>query len=213
MITIEETEVSGLEAAVRAMRNPMNSWISSDSVWSDDYDYASERTKEVYVIGQKDSELMSKLARLGTDHAKCMRMIIVTCDITAPLFWWKQFDTYKVGTVRCSCSTMHRIHAEEFSESDFTIEHLSGEGLLWLQKTIDVLNRARRTYTETKNKIFWEDMVNLLPSCYNQKSTVMLNYQVLRNMYHARKNHKLGEWHDFCKWVESLPHSEWITEA
>lgn len=212
MIKIENITAHGFEAAVRGMRNPMNSWDKSDSF----------RNKNgVFIVGLNDLELMHKLVSAGSDHSKFMRMITVTCDITAPLYWWKEFDTYKVSTVRNSCSTMHKIAAKEFALDDFSHEHLicySHDGEICrdfidsLECLIDDLNAARELYLETKNKDFWWQIIQLLPSGYNQRSTVMLNYAVLRNMYHARKNHKLDEWHAFCDAVRVLPHSELITK-
>lgn len=225
MIKIEHTEVFGWEAAIRGMRNPLNSWAKMDS-WHCDADdclhvmYGTESAKECdngecgFCVGQNDLGLMKKLARAGSDHGKFLRFINVTCDITAPLYWWKEFDTYKVGTVANSCSTMHKIHAKEFTMDDFSHEHLyrvTDNGIMWdclgqLQLTVQHLNAARECYLKTKDKDVWWQMIQLLPSSYNQKRTVQLNYQVLKSMYHARKNHKLDEWHDFCAWCESLPY-------
>lgn len=221
MIKIENTEVYGFEAAIRGMRNPMNSWNKSDS-------FHNCKDSDMCIgdcglwcsgaIGDNDLKLMKNLVEAGTDHSKFMRMITVTCDITAPLYWWKEFDTYKVGTVRNSCSTMHKIAAKEFTLDDFSHEHLIDDktaevlGLEYLEFIIGGLNKHRNRYLQTKDKKQWWQMIQLLPSSYNQSSTVQLNYAVLRNMYHARKNHKLDEWHTFCEWVESLPYSELITE-
>ena len=201
MIKIEKTEVIGWEAAIRGMRNPMNSWSMSDT----------ELLHDVLQIGEKDLDLMKRLRNAGTDHRKYMRMIAVYVDITAPLYWFKEFDTYKVGTVANSCSTMHKIHAKEFTKDDFSREHLLNGSLFQLGMTIELLNEARDKFIETKEKVYWWQMIQLLPSSYNQKRTVMLNYEVLANIYKSRKNHKLDEWHDFCAWIESLPHSELIT--
>ena len=215
MIKIEETNVIGWEAAIRGMRNPMNSWDKSDSEviqeWPED--------QKVLKIGPNDLSLMIKLYNAGTDHRKFMRMITVYVDITAPLYWWKEFDTYKVGTVANSCSTMHKIHANQFTADDFSCEHLmeyvekteGGETwkynfLHYLQTTINQLNFAREKFLETKDKCWWWQMIQLLPSSYNQHRTVMLNYEVLANIYKSRKNHKLDEWHTFCDWIESLPY-------
>lgn len=203
MIKIENTDVYGFEAAIRGMRNPMNSWDKLDSKYN-------ELTGN-YDIGENDLELMKKLVKAGTDHSKFMRMITVTCDITAPLYWWKEFDTYKVGTVRNSCSTMHRIADKEFTLDDFSHEHMKPITITCLVKIIDVLNRYRSKYLEAKDKEDWWQMIQLLPSSYNQRATVQLNYQVLHAMYHSRKEHKLDEWKDFCKWIEALPYSELIT--
>lgn len=239
MIKIENTEVYGWEAAIRGMRNPMNSWEKSDSGLTcsqnknnicDIHCTADNYCKPLdkYFIGTNDYTLMMKLRNAGTDHRKFMRMITAYVDITAPLYWWKEYDTYKVGTVANSCSTMHKIHSKEFTLDDFSHEHLTGEtDGLWVnadgrdfmcsaldfcQITCDVLNHYRELYLETKDKKYWWQMIQLLPSSYNQKRTVMLNYEVLRNMYHARKNHKLDEWHTLCDWIETLPYSELITD-
>ena len=201
MIKIENVEVYGWEAAIRGMRNPLNSWKLSDSVPG----------KDGFFVGKNDYGLMERLVSAGSDHGKFMRFIGVTVDITAPLYWWKEFDTYKVGTVANSCSTMHKIHAKEFTLEDFSHEHLSdGEyGNIELMKcVIRCLNVAREGFLETKDKHYWWQMIQLLPSSYNQKRTVLLNYEVLRHMYHARKAHKLDEWREFCKWIETLPYAK-----
>lgn len=220
MIKIENTEVYGFESAIRGMRNPMNSWDKSDSFHNcKDYDVCT-RNCGLWcsgAIGDNDLKLMKNLVKAGSDHSKFMRMITVTCDITAPLYWWKEFDTYKVGTVRNSCSTMHKIASKEFTLDDFSCEHLWDTASMNLKDTIDVLNTFRNAFNHPNangkyKKDCWWQMIQLLPSSYNQRSTVQLNYIVLRNMYHARKNHKLDEWHTFCEWVESLPYSELITE-
>lgn len=207
MIKIENTEVFGWEAAIRGMRNPMNSWDKSDSkwVWVEDEDGNEELD---YSLGENDLKLMQNLSKAGNDHGKFLRMINVTMDITAPLYWWKEFDTYKVGTVANSCSTMHKIHAKKFTLDDFSHEHLLKEGYDSLNSTIDTLNDYRNLFLETKHKTYWWQMIQLLPSSYNQRRTVQLNYQVLKQMYHARKNHKLDEWHDLCDWCETLPYFE-----
>ena len=204
MIKIENTEVYGWEAAIRGMRNPMNSWDKSDS-YAGYRDYNPSTEKEIF-IGPNDLRLMQNLSRAGNDHGKFLRMINVTVDITAPLYWWKEYDTYKVGTVANSCSTMHKIHAKEFELDDFSHEHLTDIYECLLEKIIVQLNGAREDYIEHKDKHDWWQMIQLLPSSYNQKRTVQLNYQVLKAMYHARKNHKLDEWHNFCDWCESLPY-------
>lgn len=209
MIKIENTEVYGWEAAIRGLRNPMNSWDKSDSEWLEGFGY---------VVGNNDLSLMKKLCKAGTDHRKFMRMINVTCDITAPLYWWKQFDQYKVGTVSNSTSTMHKIHSKEFTRDDFSNEHLScidiGGGVespyKMLQQIIKMLNECRTLYLQTKDKEYWYSMIQLLPSSYNQKRTIQLNYEVLSNMYKSRKNHKLNCWVNFCEWIKSLPYSELI---
>lgn len=225
MISFENTEVFGWQSAIRGMRNPMNSWDKSDSFWNDEYDYVVGK----FTIGENDLNLMKKLIRGGTDHSKFMRMINVTVDITAPRYWWTEFDTYKVGTVRNSCSTMHKIHAKEFTLDDFSCEHLKQfewktetdetithkayNFVLPLENLILTLNIARSRYLETKDKDYWWSMIQLLPQSYNQRATVQLNYAVLRNIYHSdRKHHKLDEWRiGFMEWIESLPYSELIT--
>lgn len=196
MIKFEETQVSGFDVAIRGMRNPLNSWRLSDSF----------ECEHKFVIGEEDLKLMHQLALAGDDHGKFARFITVTVDITAPLYWWKEFDTYKVGTVSNSCSTMHKIHEKEFSVDDFSHEHLDKYPIELLSETIRVLNVARREFLETKDKKYWWYLIQLLPMSYNQKRTVQLNYQVLNRIYHARKNHKLDEWHVFCDWVEKLPY-------
>ena len=219
MIEIEKTRIYGWEEAIRGMRNPMNSWEKMDTGWVDGFvvpekdwiGYDSE-SGAVKVIGPNDLSLMQKLVKAGSDHSKFMRMINVTCDITAPLYWWKEYDTYKVGTVANSCSTMHKIHAKEFTLDDFSHEHLAPAVIDHLNETISVLNFYRGIYNEDKSKSAWWQMIQLLPSSYNQKRTVQLNYAVLRNMYHSRKNHKLDEWHTFCEWVDKLPYAELITQ-
>ena len=206
MIKIENVEVMGWEAAIRGMRNPLNSWSKSDS----HYWESSNR----FEVGPNDLDLMKRLRSAGTDHGKFMRMITVYLDITAPLYWWKEFDTYKVGTVANSCSTMHKIHAKEFTLDDFSHEHLENSWLVHLKESIKLLNDARDAYnwcnTDAKKEWWWQ-MIQILPSSYNQRRTIMLNYEVLANMYKSRKNHKLDEWVEFCKWIETLPYSELIT--
>ena len=252
MILIEKAEVMGFEQAIRGMRNPMNSWDKSDSgicKGGDDgigcsncasaYLTPGESTcghtyDHSFQVGNNDYELMMKLVKGGPVHAKFRRMITVYVDITAPLYWWKEFDTYKVGTVANSCSTMHKIHEKEFTLDDFSIDHLealtnietdnkiigkfgptqgfntSSMGVILI--TIDALNFYRNLYLETKDKNYWWQMIQLLPSSYNQKRTVMLNYEVLTGIYEHRKNHKLDEWREFCQWIEELPWSEIITK-
>lgn len=203
MIKFEHIEVFNFEGAFRGLRNPMNSWDKSDSHWS----YENIRdNKGSYVIGEKDLNLAQRMINAGTDESKFMRQIFVTIDIIAPLYWYKEFDTYKVGTVANSCSTMHKIHGKEFTLEDFSWEHLDGYSLDVLDNIINRLNDNRKHYNETKNKDYWWQMIQLLPSSYNQKRTVTLNYQVLRAMYFARKNHKLDEWRDYCKMIENLPY-------
>lgn len=206
MIKFEKTDVYGWESAIRGMRNPMNSWDKSNSLFDPELDP---------ILGENDLKLMKQLVKAGTDHSKFMRMITVTVDITAPLYWWKEFDTYKVGTVRNSCSTMHKIHSKKFTLDDFSHEHLFESCVEnGLDVIIQILNNCRDYYLKTKDKEGWWQLIQLLPSSYNQRATVQLNYAVLRNMYHSRKQHKLDEWREgFCKWVESLPYSELITEG
>lgn len=226
MIKIENIETMGWEAAIRGMRNPMNSWDKSDSnfvstegisstdipIYTDDDDDFG-----IFVIGPNDQKLMLSLREAGTDHRKFMRMIAVYMDITAPLYWWKEFDTYKVGTVADSCSTMHKLTAKEFVLDDFSHEHLNVAGNNALAEIIGILNLLREAYLgdEIKSpewkKDIWYMMIQLLPSSYNQRRTVMLNYEVLANMYKSRKSHKLDEWRDFCQWIEGLPFSKLIT--
>lgn len=234
MIKIENVSICGLEEAIRGMRNPMNSWGNSDSFICEN-DYSSRcfwcennyegrcegRCYETFVMGNADYELMMKLATGGPVHAKYRRMIIVYLDITAPLYWWKEFDTYKVGTVANSCSTMHKIQSKKFVMADFSHEHLIGEinngsikkdtPLDCLRNTIAILNNFRDRYLENPTKTIWWQMIQLLPSSYNQKRTIMLNYEVLTGIYRWRKDHKLDEWREFCKWIETLPHSGIIT--
>lgn len=252
MITFEHTEVVGWEAAIRGMRNPLESWEKSDSRYHNDPVYDKEHLQfihdnPIFNVGPNDLSLMTKLRKAGTDHRKFMRMITVYVDITAPLYWWKEFDTYKVGTVANSCSTMHTIHKKEFTLDDFSHEHLISHDEacdIWredhaldpriddddpakyqedayevwsfapidiLNVTIKGLNRYRDLYLHTKDKKYWWQMIQLLPTSYNQKRTVMLNYEVLANIYKSRKDHKLTEWHDFCDWIKELPYSELIT--
>lgn len=202
MITITNVAISGWQAAIRGMRNPMNSWDMSDTSYYSD----------CVVIGNNDLKLMKSLSKAGSDHGKFLRMINVTFDICAPLYFYKEWDTYKVGTVANSCSTMHKIHAKEFTIDDFSHEHLElNFNRELLDNIIHCLNVNREQFLETKDKQYWWQMIQLLPSSYNQLRTVQLNYQVLKNMYHARKHHKLDEWRDFCKFIESLPYSELIT--
>ena len=218
MLKLEKTEVLGWEHAIRGMRNPMNSWDKMDSGWKTDctnehliVDSDTEGYFELG-LGPNDRKLMMNLRNAGTDHRKFMRMIAVYVDITAPLYWWKEFDTYKVGTVANSCSTMHKIAAKEFTLEDFSCEHLHGESIAFLlEPTINALNRNRNSYLETKDKKYWWQMIQLLPSSYNQRRTVMLNYEVLANIYKSRRNHKLDEWRELCAWIEGLPYSELIT--
>lgn len=207
MINIEDIEVTGWESAVRGMRNPLNSWDKSDS----DYIITPLGLNLGFSIGDADLDLMKRLAKAGSDHAKYRRFINVTADITAPLYWWKEYDTYKVGTVANSCSTMHKIQAKEFTLDDFSHEYLNCDSLHLLAGLIKCLNVYREEFINTKNKGYWWQMIQLLPNSYNQRRTVQLNYEVLANIYHSRRTHKLDEWSDFCKCIESLPYSELIT--
>lgn len=236
MIKIEQTEVSGFTAAIRGMRNPMNSWDKMDSHVCNYEEYECDCAmvangdepgedcndgKWKFCVGENDFALMKRLADGGSCHAKYRRMILVSCDITAPLYWWKEFDTYKVGTVANSCSTMHKIQAKKFTLADFSHEHLDTCGLSLLSATSDVLNHYRELYIQydsndfeikgcpSKKDIWWQ-MIQLLPSSYNQKRTVLLNYEVLANIYKWRKDHKLDEWRNFCRWIEQLPYSNVI---
>ena len=222
MIKIKKVEVNGFEAAIRGMRNPMNSWEKSDTVFFEDGEYhdicGSAGPAYMYEegtkvgLGSNDHDLMTRLAKAGPVHGKFRRMITVYLDVTAPLYWWKEFDTYKIGTVANSCSTMHKIHAKEFTLEDFSYEHLyKSEELELLEHIVAMLNDDRKLYLESKKKSDWWQMIQLLPSSYNQKRTVMLNYEVLANIYRHRKDHKLDEWREFCEWIESLPYSEMIT--
>ena len=224
MIKIENVETFGWEAAIRGMRNPMNSWNKSDSFYCypDGAKLPCDRCMnynekldecmmngldEKFIIGECDLKLMKNLVKAGSDHRKFMRMINVTLDIAAPLYWWKEFDTYKVGTVADSCSTMHKIADKEFTFDDFSCEHLLPIELQCLGKVIELLNENRKIFNAGNGKDFWWQMIQMLPSSYNQKRTVQLNYEVLRNMYHARKNHKLDEWKTYCEWIETLPYA------
>ena len=222
MLKIERTEVIGWEQAIRGMRNPKNSWEKSDSGWEPQFDTEMGPCRGGFVIGPNDLDLMKRLRNAGTDHRKFMRMVAVYLDITAPLYWWKEFDTYKVGTVANSCSTMHKIAAKEFTIDDFSHEHLYGDEIICtidmqytpielLYKTISILNIYRKIYLKSHDKDDWWQMIQLLPSSYNQRRTIMLNYEVLANIYKSRRNHKLDEWHTFCDWIETLPYSELIT--
>lgn len=202
VIKIENADVFGWEATIRGMRNPLNSWDKSDSYFTD----------HGVSVGENDLNLMKRLIKAGSDHSKFMRMICVTVDLTAPLYWWKEYDTYKVGTVANSCSTMHKLTAKEFTMEDFSFEDCDK----WTKDVvcsciINALNMNRNKYLETGDKEVWRQLVQLLPSSYNQKRTVQLNYAVLKNIYHSRRHHKLTEWHTFCEWIESLPYSELIT--
>lgn len=239
MIKLENTEVMGWEAAIRGMRNPMNSWEKSDSNYRpilasrcdtctsylldnwDDCDNCEVNkmcnSPNYFLVGPNDLDLMTRLSNAGTDHRKFMRMITVYIDILAPLYWWKEFDTYKIGTVVNSCSTMHKIAEKEFTLEDFSCEHMNHTSLNVLKEIIDLLNKYREDYLNPEagkigvKKDYWWQMIQLLPSSYNQRRTVMLNYEVLANIYKSRKGHKLDEWNSFCDWIESLPYAELIT--
>ena len=207
MIRFSNIEVFGFDAAIRGMRNPLNSWHLSDSYWTHIEDTQTlETAKYQFHVGENDLNLMKQLSKAGNDHGKFLRMINVTVDIEAPLYWWKEFDTYKVGTVANSCSTMHKIQAKEFTYEDFSIEHLNEASMLRMKDVLHILNFHREKFIETGDKAYWWQMIQLLPSSYNQKRTAQLNYQVLKSMYYARKNHKLDCWREFCKWCETLPY-------
>lgn len=233
MLKIANAEVMGWEHAIRGMRNPKNSWDKTDSYPAVDCGKCGKIEREgicrkedrdctgfyCFEVGPNDLDLMTRLRNAGTDHRKFMRMITVYLDITAPLYWWKEFDTYKVGTVANSCSTMHKIADKEFTMDDFSTEHLFDTdsfnvevfSLDVFRQLIEALNTARDAFLSTKDKRYWWQMIQLLPISYNQKRTVMLNYEVLANIYKSRRNHKLDEWHTLCEWIESLPYSELIT--
>lgn len=226
MIKIENVETFGWEAAIRGMRNSKNSWEKSDSGFCDVIgdNFGSIIKPADYRVGPNDYDLMTRLSNAGTDHRKFMRMITVYLDITAPLYWWKEYDTYKVGTVANSCSTMHKIADKEFTFDDFSHEKLINSACMEIQEqhirlspiqtlatTIECLNSYRELYLKTKDKKYWWQMIQLLPSSYNQRRTVMLNYEVLANIYKSRRNHKLDEWHTLCDWIETLQYSELIT--
>ena len=227
MIKIENTQVVGWEPAIRGMRNPMNSWEKSDTYFDDPLDDAYTINGDFApidggfegcggdycIVGANDHDLMMKLAKGGSVHAKYRRMIVVYADITAPLFWWKEYDTYKVGTVANSCSTMHKIHAKEFTIDDFSHEHLYPNHISALKEWIWMMNSAREEYLETKEKDDWWQMIQLLPSSYNQKRTVSMNYEVLLHIYLSRFGHKLDEWNIFCQWIEDLPYFKDILSA
>ena len=201
MIKIENIDVYGWEAAIRGARNPMNSWDRMDSCYNNGE----------FEIGENDYDLLRRLTIAGPEHRKWNRMVTVTMDITAPLYWWKEYDTYKVGTVANSCSTMHKIQAKAFTLNDFSTEHLDYIGLETMRVIIRRLNRNRTLFNETKDKVYWWQMIQLLPTSYNQKRTVHLNYEVLGTIYHQRRHHKLDEWVEFCDTIKTLPHSEFIT--
>lgn len=222
MIKFEHTEVMNFEGAIRGMRNPLNSWDKSDSGWVDFENYDGggypDGMGNAFIIGLNDLVLMKKLIKAGSDHRKFMRQIIVSVDITAPLYWWKEFDTYKVGTVSNSCSTMHKIASKQIELSDFSIDNfeMEGEGIDLEDMFINTISDCeylRKKYLETKDKKYWRGLIQLLPSSYNQRRTITLNYEVLYNIYGSRRNHKLDEWRiGFMEWIESLPYSELITD-
>ena len=205
MLKIENAETFGWEAAIRGMRNPKNSWSKSDSRWSSPNENGTDAP--MFIVGENDLKLASALANSGSDDGKFLRMIHVQLDVTAPLYWFKEADQYKVGTVTDSCSTMHKIHSKEFTLDDFSHEHLYSP-LHDLKPTVDLLNVYRERFLDTKDKEDWWQLIQLLPSSYNQRRTWDLNYAVLRNIYHARRNHKLDEWHTLCDWIETLPYAK-----
>lgn len=198
MLKCERTSVMNIENAIRGARNPMNSWERSDSF----YNEAGE-----YILGPNDLGLAMRLRKAGSDHRKYIRQIFVSVDVTAPLYWWKEYDTYKVSTVANSTSTMHKIHSKPFELTDFSHDHMTEQTLAFMERVVEELEKLRIRYLETKNKADWYDMIQLLPSSYNQMRTCTLNYETLINIYFARKNHKLEEWHTFCNWIESLPYA------
>lgn len=198
MIELERTSVMNFENALRGARNPLSSWAKSDSFYGENGEF---------VIGEIDLSLAHRLAVSGSDHRKYLRQVFVSVDITAPIYWWKEFDTYKVGTTANSTSTMHRIHSKEFSRDDFSTDHMTEGALGALDNMISFLEESRIKFTETKDKKYWYDIIQLLPSSYNQMRTVTLNYENLINMYYARRSHKLDEWHTFCDWIRSLPYA------
>lgn len=199
MLALERTCVMNLENAMRGARNPMNSWARTDSSYNEDGEY---------VLGENDLDLAKRLCKSGSDHRKFIRQIFVSVDITAPLYWWKEYDTYKVGTVANSTSTMHKIHSKPFEAADFSCDKMDADTLECFQKLLDYLEVLRGKYNDTKDKTYWYSLIQLLPSSYNQMRTCTFNYENLINMYHARKNHKLDEWHVFCDWIERLPYAK-----
>ena len=199
MLKVERISVVNMENAIRGARNPLNSWARMDSYYNE---------KGEFVLGENDLSLASKLASAGSDHRKFLRQILVSMDITAPLYWWKEFDTYKVGTVANSCSTMHKIHSKEFSRDDFSCDRLTDDALKVLDSVIEYLESERVKYNETKDKAHWHNMIQLLPSSFDQMRTVSMNYEVLINIYYARRHHKLAEWHVLCEAIEKLPYAK-----
>ena len=212
MLKVSNIEIFNWEGAIRGMRNPLNSWHLSDTFTEEDKEYCINELGINYPeIGPNDYSLMKRLAKAGTDHRKYLRQIFISIDIDAPLFFWKEFDTYKIGTVANSCSTMHKIHSKEFTIDDFSVETCEGSSLLCIDMLIFELNHLRNLYNETKDKKYWRQMIELLPSSYNQLRTITLNYEVAINMYKARRHHKLTEWHTLCDTLEKFPYSEFIT--
>lgn len=199
MILLERTSVMNLENAMRGARNPMNSWNRMDSYYDEEGNY---------ILGPNDLDLAKRLCQAGSDHRKFIRQIFVSVDITAPLYWWKEYDTYKVATVANSTSTMHKIHSKPFSLDDFSHDHMTAYALSVMEMVVNELEKIRLRYMETKSKDDWYDMIQLLPSSYNQMRTCTFNYETLVNIYHARKNHKLAEWHEFCDWIRTLPYAK-----
>lgn len=199
MLTIANDCVMNLENAMRGARNPMNSWARMDSFYDENGEYK---------LGPNDLSLAMRLARAGSDHRKYLRMVFVSVDITAPIYWWKEYDTYKIATVANSTSTMHKIHSKEFSLDDFSCDQMTPSTLAFMETVVQELEKIRLKYLETKSKEDWYDMIQLLPSSYNQMRTCTFNYETLINIYHARKNHKLNEWHIFCDWIETLPYAK-----
>ena len=199
MIKLERTSVLNLENAMRGARNPMNSWDRTDSYYDENNNY---------ILGENDLGLATKLAKAGPDHRKFIRQIFVSVDITAPLYWWKEYDTYKVGTVANSTSTMPQIHSKAFEEADFSTDHMTEESRKYFFSFVDYMEEVRKKYVESKDKTYWYDLIQMLPSSYNQLRTCTLNYETLSNIYYARKAHKLDEWHVLCDWIKTLPYAE-----
>ena len=198
MIKLEKTSVVNLENAMRGARNPMNSWARADSYYDEDRNY---------ILGSNDLDLARRLAKAGPDHRKFIRQIFVSVDITAPLYWWKEYDTYKVATVANSTSTMHKIHSKAFEESDFSTDHMTDESKKHFLDFVAYMEEVRKKFVETKDKTYWYDLIQMLPSSYNQLRTCSLNYETLSNIYYARKAHKLEEWHILCDWIKTLPYA------
>ena len=199
MLKVERISVMNLENAMRGARNPLNSWARSDSYYDENGQY---------ILGENDLGLAKRLARAGSDHRKYLRQIFISVDVTAPMYWWKEYDTYKVATVANSTSTMHKIHSKEFSRDDFSLDKLDEDSMAFFDTIIAKLEELRFKYTETKDKQYWYDIIQLLPSSYNQMRTCSLNYETLINIYYARKGHKLDEWHTFCDFIKTLPYAK-----